>query len=65
MSTFTSWNGPCLGPSTKDITGLIDAYTNIASRVTAIEGSHLDKTIINDSLRDISNNTNIWLRNRC
>lgn len=58
MSTFTSWNGPCLGPSTKDITGLIDAYTNIASRVTAIEGSCLDKTIINDSFKDINNNTN-------
>ena len=58
MSTFTSWNGPCLGPSTKDITGLIDAYTNVASRVTAIEGSYLDKTIINDSFRDVNNNTN-------
>lgn len=37
MSTFTQWNGPqcASGPSTKDITDLINAYNNLSVKLTA------------------------------
>ena len=64
MSTFTEFNGPghAFGPSTKDITGLIDAYTTLKNSLDAhindtleTNNAHRGRDALDEAKRDIAN----------
>ena len=64
MSTFTEFNGPghAFGPSTKDITGLINAYTTLKNSLDAhindtleTNNAHRGRDALDEAKRDIAN----------
>ena len=59
MSTFTTFNGPQTGPSTKAVTELIDAYNGLSSMLhkhvadTADSGVHAIKTYVDTVIQSL------------